>query len=305
MILAIDTSTALAPPHCSTATGACLRQRDELIGRGHSERLVPMLDELLDGRRANCNPGRSRSRQLHRDPRRDRRCARACDRLERELAGMSSLALLAAGAERGRRCRGRGGRGPWRTVRAAVRRRSLEATSTLLNLPPADAAANISRAGGWVGRDRTGRGASRWGRPPTAGRARRTHCGFRNRFGRCRPSRSTLVRPMRGRGGGMIATPLERRIPPRERQFVDLDDVMSVMNEAFDPQFGEAWTRSQCAGILPMSGVSLMLAAIRRRPIRWASPCTGRSPTRRSCSCSPFPRNFAGRELAVRCSISS
>ena len=40
----------------------------------------------------------------------------------------------------------------------------------------------------------------------------------------------------------------------------DLDDVMTVMTQAFQPQFGEAWTRSQCAGILPMSGVALMVA---------------------------------------------
>lgn len=40
----------------------------------------------------------------------------------------------------------------------------------------------------------------------------------------------------------------------------ELDAVMSVMDGAFDPQFGEAWTRSQCAGILPMSGVVLTLA---------------------------------------------
>jgi ribosomal-protein-alanine N-acetyltransferase len=40
----------------------------------------------------------------------------------------------------------------------------------------------------------------------------------------------------------------------------DLDGVMLVMTAAFDPAFGEAWTRSQCAGILPMTGVSLMLA---------------------------------------------
>ena len=40
----------------------------------------------------------------------------------------------------------------------------------------------------------------------------------------------------------------------------DLDDVMRVMNSAFQPCFGEAWTRSQCAGILPMHGVSLTLA---------------------------------------------
>lgn len=40
----------------------------------------------------------------------------------------------------------------------------------------------------------------------------------------------------------------------------DLDQVITVMQEAFDPAFGEAWTRSQCAGILPMSGVTLYVA---------------------------------------------
>lgn len=40
----------------------------------------------------------------------------------------------------------------------------------------------------------------------------------------------------------------------------DLDSVMQVMTAAFSDRFGEAWTRSQCAGILPMSGVKLKLA---------------------------------------------
>ncbi len=40
----------------------------------------------------------------------------------------------------------------------------------------------------------------------------------------------------------------------------DLDALMTVMQSAFDSRFGEAWTRSQCRGILPMTGVSLMLA---------------------------------------------
>ena len=40
----------------------------------------------------------------------------------------------------------------------------------------------------------------------------------------------------------------------------DLDDVVEVMEAAFDDRFGEGWTRSQCAGILPMPGVALMLA---------------------------------------------
>ena len=39
----------------------------------------------------------------------------------------------------------------------------------------------------------------------------------------------------------------------------DLDSVMEIMEAAFGTRFGEAWTRSQCAGILPMAGVSLIL----------------------------------------------
>jgi ribosomal-protein-alanine N-acetyltransferase len=40
----------------------------------------------------------------------------------------------------------------------------------------------------------------------------------------------------------------------------DLDEVMATMVSAFDPRFGEAWSRSQCSGILPMAGVWLLLA---------------------------------------------
>jgi len=40
----------------------------------------------------------------------------------------------------------------------------------------------------------------------------------------------------------------------------DLDEVMVVMAAAFSPEYGEAWTRSQCAGILPMHGVALTIA---------------------------------------------
>jgi ribosomal-protein-alanine N-acetyltransferase len=40
----------------------------------------------------------------------------------------------------------------------------------------------------------------------------------------------------------------------------DLDSVMAIMDSAFGKRFGEAWTRSQLAGILPMGGVCLMLA---------------------------------------------
>jgi ribosomal-protein-alanine N-acetyltransferase len=39
-----------------------------------------------------------------------------------------------------------------------------------------------------------------------------------------------------------------------------LDSVMRVMEDSFDPAFGEAWTGPQCAGLLPMPGVWLSLA---------------------------------------------
>lgn len=40
----------------------------------------------------------------------------------------------------------------------------------------------------------------------------------------------------------------------------DLDEVMRVMDDSFDPMFGEAWTAAQCAGLFPMPGVWLSLA---------------------------------------------
>ena len=39
-----------------------------------------------------------------------------------------------------------------------------------------------------------------------------------------------------------------------------LDSVLRVMEDSFDPAFGEAWTGPQCAGLLPMPGVWLSLA---------------------------------------------
>ena len=61
MLLVIDSATAA----CSAALidGAKLiEERHEVVGRGHAERLVPMVAELLDGRRprgvlVDCGPG--------------------------------------------------------------------------------------------------------------------------------------------------------------------------------------------------------------------------------------------------------
>ena len=46
----------------------------------------------------------------------------------------------------------------------------------------------------------------------------------------------------------------------REGTSADLPEVMVVMESAFGDTYGEAWTRSQVAGILPIAGVSLVLA---------------------------------------------
>ena len=44
-----------------------------------------------------------------------------------------------------------------------------------------------------------------------------------------------------------------------EGSAADLGAVMRVMEDSFDPEFGEAWTAPQCAGLLPMPGVWLAL----------------------------------------------
>ena len=144
MILAIDTSTAACTAALFDASGTCLASRDEVIGRGHSERLVPMLDELLDGRRADrilvgVGPGSFTGIRVGIAAAQGLAIAWNC-----ELSGMSSLALLAAGP---------GKDGP---VAAAVDGghgelfvqqfdgRSLRPANDLVNCPPADAAEHVS-----------------------------------------------------------------------------------------------------------------------------------------------------------------
>ena len=99
MILALDTSTAACTAALFDGNGSCVARADELIGRGHAERLVPMLEELLAGRRADTilvgtGPGSFTGIRVG---------IAAAQGLaigwNAELAGMSSLALLAAGAK--------------------------------------------------------------------------------------------------------------------------------------------------------------------------------------------------------------
>lgn len=49
LILAFDTSTAACTAALLLPDGTIVASRDEEIGRGHAERLVPMISEMLDG----------------------------------------------------------------------------------------------------------------------------------------------------------------------------------------------------------------------------------------------------------------
>lgn len=50
----------------------------------------------------------------------------------------------------------------------------------------------------------------------------------------------------------------------------DLRAVNALMAAAFDPRFGEAWTPSQCLGMLALPGVWFILARIDGEPVGFA-----------------------------------
>jgi ribosomal-protein-alanine N-acetyltransferase len=50
----------------------------------------------------------------------------------------------------------------------------------------------------------------------------------------------------------------------------DIDTVEALMLQAFDPRFGEGWTRAQCLGVLAMPGVRLTLAWLDDEPAGFA-----------------------------------
>jgi ribosomal-protein-alanine N-acetyltransferase len=48
----------------------------------------------------------------------------------------------------------------------------------------------------------------------------------------------------------------------REGGIQDLPAVATIMQEAFDPRYGEAWTSAQCMGMLSLPGVWLVIASL-------------------------------------------
>src|SRR3982751_7103932 len=104
MILAFDTSSAASPAALFDGVGECVGRRDERIGRGHSERLVPMIAELIDGRRADSilvgvGPGSFTGIRVGIAAAHGLAIGWAA-----QLAGMPSLSLLAAGSHAAEVC---------------------------------------------------------------------------------------------------------------------------------------------------------------------------------------------------------
>ncbi|ATY33588.1 GNAT family N-acetyltransferase [Sphingomonas psychrotolerans] len=56
----------------------------------------------------------------------------------------------------------------------------------------------------------------------------------------------------------------------REGGAQDLIEVSRIMEEAFDPRFGEAWTSAQCLGMLSLPGVWLVIASFDGQDVGFA-----------------------------------
>jgi len=139
MILAIDTSTAACTAALLDGSGDVVARKDEIIGRGHAERLVPMVGEMLVDREpelilVGTGPGSFTGIRVG---------IAAAHGLAigwgAKVAGMSSLALLAASAGDGRPTAAAmlGGHGELFVQQFDE---ALNPTSPLLNLRPEEAA---------------------------------------------------------------------------------------------------------------------------------------------------------------------
>ncbi|WP_375401931.1 GNAT family N-acetyltransferase [uncultured Sphingomonas sp.] len=50
----------------------------------------------------------------------------------------------------------------------------------------------------------------------------------------------------------------------------DIAAVEALMRGAFDPRYGEAWTRNQCLGVMALPGVALLMADVDDEPAGFA-----------------------------------
>ena len=144
MILALDTSTAACTAALLERNGTIVASRDEVIGRGHAERLVPMIEEMLGGHvptriLVGVGPGSFTGLRVGIAAAHGMAIGWSVP-----LSGMNSLALLAASAPAGE---GKvaaaiaGGHGE--LFVQTFNRKKLTATGPILNLTPAAAAMKV------------------------------------------------------------------------------------------------------------------------------------------------------------------
>jgi len=143
MILAFDTSTAACTAALFSDDGTLLASAHEAIGRGHAERLVPMIEELLAGRRAGrilvgCGPGSFTGLRVGIAAAHGMAIGWAA-----ELNGFNSLALLAASAPSGDSVAAAVTGGHGELFVQQFDGSTLEPAGPVRNLPPPEAAAAI------------------------------------------------------------------------------------------------------------------------------------------------------------------
>lgn len=144
MILALDTSTAACTAALLEPDGTVIASRDEVIGRGHAERLMPMIEEMLAGHVPNrllvgVGPGSFTGLRVGIAAAHGMAIGWSVP-----LAGMNSLALLAAAAPLGEgkvAAAMAGGHGE--LFVQTFDRKKFTATGPILNLTPAAAALKV------------------------------------------------------------------------------------------------------------------------------------------------------------------
>jgi tRNA threonylcarbamoyladenosine biosynthesis protein TsaB len=143
VILALDTSTPACTAALFAADGSLFASRDEIIGRGHAERLVPLIADMLGGHMPSqvlvgVGPGSFTGLRI---------AIAAAQGLaigwDVPVCGMSSLALLAAGAPGDCPVAAALAGGHGELFVQQFRRSPLRAVNDTMNLPAHEAAALI------------------------------------------------------------------------------------------------------------------------------------------------------------------
>jgi tRNA threonylcarbamoyladenosine biosynthesis protein TsaB len=145
MILIIETAT----PACSVALvdgEALIDERHEIVGRGHAERLVPMIEALLAGRRpdgilVDCGPGSFTGIRVGLAAAQGLRIGWRV-----KLSGFSSTAAIAAAAGAGGEIAVALDGGHGQLFVQSFGEVPMRALDALRSLPPAEAAAAIGAA---------------------------------------------------------------------------------------------------------------------------------------------------------------